>query len=249
MTASRTLYAAIAIPDAGGLWLKTGLDAAATALALHDPRDGAPLRHPRKPAVHGGALSLRVTSQEGGARGHRLLFEIFGPDATPVGREPATPRDRVAVAVLADVVATTLRLSGAPDVEWAAPRATIGRDEFLSLHDYVSPRRARRTARAALRTGGAALHAESSLRRAFARWRPRRGDAPSPHEARLGAAGWALTALLATVSLPVAALISVVGLTRGMNFRMTAHALVVTLLVMALLDDWPGFVHAATLLN
>lgn len=248
MTASRTLYAAIDLPDAGGLPLKACLDAAAAAMERHDPRpDGAPLRNPRKLSVHGGTLSLGVSTQDCDA-GVRLLFEVFGPASAPIGRGPAAPHDRAAVAVLADVVATVLRASDSGTVEWAAPGALIAREEFLSLQGYVSPRRTGHGARPVTnptRPGTDGAPAPGLC----ARWLAHQMRASTPREARLGAAGWALTALLATVSLPVAALISIVGLTRGMDFRMTAHALVVTLLVMALMDGWPEIARATTLLN
>ncbi|WP_375258869.1 hypothetical protein [Citreimonas sp.] len=242
MTASRTLYAALSLPEAGAPSPTPGLEAAAAVLAAHDARsDGAPLRNPRKASVHGGSLSLRATAEDG-----RLLFEVFGPDGAPVGQGPCMPRDRVAVAVLAEAVAAVLRGSDSGSVEWAAPGAMIDRTEFLSLHAYVSPRRRGRTATPTLAPDAAQAAAmeDGPIGRLLAR----QMRARSPLEARLGAAGWALTALLATVSLPVAALVSVVGLARGMDFRMTAQALIVTLLVMALMKVWAGIAGAAPLL-
>jgi hypothetical protein len=235
---SRTLYAALVLPDTARPDPRPVIEAAVRALALHDPRaDGAPVRNPRKHSVHGETLGLRVTPQHTAGQAPRLLIELFDRDGAIVAETADAPENRTAVAVLAEVVSAGLRNSEAQAVEWAAPGALIPRAEFMALHGYVSPRRG---------TPGTTPEARRDAPRGrLGAWFAAQALPRAPGQARYRAAGWALTALLATVSLPVALVVSVVGLVRGMDFRLSAQVLVVTLLVMALLDGWPGLVSAS----
>lgn len=100
--------------------------------------------------------------------------------------------------ILAFIVEETLNASGAHSVEWLSPRRRIAPDDFAAMHSYTLPRPAPRAV-------------------------PGRGT-----ERRLGAASWLMAAMLVLVSLPIAVFVVILGVRRGLDLRLTTHALVLT---------------------
>lgn len=135
MTHTALPYAALILPDAGGLIAKPYLDAAAGVLLSRDPLSGgAPFRNPRRGSVQGGRYGIRVTLEERGRYGPSVRLELTGARAD-------LSEDPEAAGILSDTVVKALEHSRADIVEWAAPTVLIDRDDFIALRRYVSPRR------------------------------------------------------------------------------------------------------------
>ncbi|MBS0124159.1 hypothetical protein [Thetidibacter halocola] len=178
---------------------------------------------------------LLVQTEEQGEFGPAVRLSIHDPDGLPVSGAQAE-------AVLQDIVLDALRYSDCDIIEWCATGRLIERDEFLSLcgidpevfaeeSDLDEP-----TELHDLRSHLVKDHAASAMPSAAVRGIPilTALSKPDPEQSRLGATGWLMTGLLSLVSLPTAAALSLMGLVRGMEFRLATQVLSVTALFVAL---------------
>ncbi len=229
-------YAALILPDSAALDPAPYMQAAADVLDRldHDP-ERAPRQNRRKQTVFAHSLALRVTVDEQSAYGPRVALQLITRDGSPADEEAAAK-------VLSDTVEICLGFSNADVIEWFSPDMLVEADDFLRLRRYVSPRREL----------DGLDDAESSLSREFRdALSAEAEDGPSrptdrleqfrvrieesePAELRMGAASWILTGVLAFVAFPVAVALWIIGLLRGMDFRLASQALAVTALFLAL---------------
>lgn len=237
MNAVEFPYAGLILPDAEGMDKNIYLDAAETALTRHDPnQEGGVRRIKGKNSVLGMNYAVRVRIEEDSDYGPKVMLEIVMRKGVKVSEEKAAR-------ILSDAVLLALEESPADIIEWFSPDVLLDSVDFIRLRSYVSPQRltqatntddlelscsfrsALEESREEVAQGGVAARIETLKNRM---------RDMEPAEVRMGIASWAMTAVLAMVSLPVAVAVSIIGLVRGIDFRLTTQALSVTALFVAL---------------
>ena len=247
-------YAGLILPDATGLDPVPFLQVAEQVLHRLDPVDGgSPNVSRAQGSVMGGSFGLHVCPEEDSEFGPRVVLEV-------TTRDGEVPTDETAAKILSDTVLASLDFSDADIIEWYAPDTLIDRDDFIRLRSYVSPRRAdvanavlfpdeeaaeqsaelktedqhlAMDLRHVLTESGEDAQNNESLGVRITTF-PKRVKAQDPAELRLSLASWLMTGLLALVSFPVAAAMFIIGISRGMNFRLATQALSVTMLFVVL---------------
>lgn len=230
-------YAGFILRDASTLDTEPYLDAATEILTELDPRpDGGVRRSTAKGLVLGHRYGMKVHAEQDGDFGPRIVVSV-------VGRPNSDADEAGAANILSDTVLVALNHSDADIVEWGAPDVLIGADDFVRLRTYVSPRRKTDTEimEEALSTEfRAALYecSETEPEASFAAKRLQdlqdKLKETDGAELRLTGASWAMAAMLGVIALPVGAALAVIGILRGMDFRLASQAMAVTGLFFAL---------------
>ncbi len=239
-------YAGLILPDEEGLDLKPYFDAARRVLRRLDPIERLGTRSScSKRIVRGERYGIRFTPETDSDYGPRMNLEV-------IARGGKIADEEFAARLLSDLVLETLDHCDADVIEWYAPEVLIDRDDFIRLRRYVSPRRSAEFGdvdelsrsgqfnealcamdRTDVDDAAAPPDPERQPNRLVAALRSRFSGA-SAGEMRMSAASWAITGTLALVAFPVAVALSIVGLVRGMDFRLSTQALSVTMLFVAL---------------
>ncbi|KUF09004.1 hypothetical protein [Pseudoponticoccus marisrubri] len=237
-------YAGLILPDAEGLDPAPYLAAAEAVLARLDRSpDGPPQRFPESGTVYGGRYGISVTPEPDSDYGPRVVMEV-------IALQGAMGDDETAARLLSDAVLAALDHSPADILEWYSPDVLIDREDFIRLRSYVSPRRLPQTSaplpqddtEAAVDQICAHLFEADGTPRPTGRTTDRLAqyvrarNAAAPEQRRMGAAGWAMTATLSFVCFPVAIFMSIIGLVRGMDFRLVTQATAVTMLFLVLVN-------------
>lgn len=229
-------YAGLILPDANLADLLPYMEAAETALLKHDPSDNGASRLMRKTTVVGRDYAVRIRYQEISDYGPRVLLQVVTRKGVELCEEKASR-------ILSDSVLHALTSSPSDIIEWCAPDVLLDSDDFIRLRSYVSP----------MRFGDFASSEEMEVAASFrcgldeaeaveddARRKDRIGDLKErvqdmePADFRMTAASAAMTALIAVVSLPIAAAVAIINLGKGFDLRLTTQALSVTALFVGL---------------
>ena len=237
-------YAGFILPDASDLDPGPYLEAAATALSRHDS-SSAPRIRPRRSQVLGQDFGMNVIPEEESDYGPRVVMEVFAADG-------GMPDDEIAARILSDAVLLALETSEADILEWYSPDVLIDRDDFIRLRSYVSPRRAQpedsedsaeeetehETLPRALRAMLEPIVAGPDDDRPAATDRLARYavrlEQKEPEEQRMKSAGWLLTGAVGVFAAPIAVVLFLVSLYRGMDIRLVSQAAAVTALFVVL---------------
>lgn len=236
MVSHGTAYVGLYLAPDETLDTEHALSAATTALKRHDTAAGALVRRSkRRPAVMAETLGIALHPADGPQAPAVLKIITRGGPVPDDGRAPA---------ILAETVLSLLETTDVSEIEWFSPTSRISAHDFISLHCYVSPRRqpvlpAQGNAEELLKNSIRAepniapAEPEDSAPRASGRlsllrrtWRLfGRPTDRSPADRRLGLAAWAMTGLMATISIPLAASLAIIGVLRGMDFRLATLVL------------------------
>ncbi|WP_353471914.1 hypothetical protein PVT71_11450 [Salipiger sp. H15] len=220
-------YAALYLPDAATPDLVELLKTAGKTLLAHDNHSGRPLLvSRRRHALMGDRMGLCLTHFDGRRGTPRIVLRVLSRE----GGLASGPR---AIALLLEAVRRLSPLCAATEIEWLSPRTRLAPE---TLPDQLTrPPRKRLApidaeAEALLAAGiRDAMAATLSLpERRVPQTLP--VVQPDPAQKRLAQAGWAMTALAAMISFPVALVLALVGLRRGMDFRLATQVLTLTVL-------------------
>ncbi|MBV2361379.1 hypothetical protein KUH32_16565 [Thalassococcus sp. CAU 1522] len=237
MFAKEQAYAALILPDLQGLEAESSASASTRVLTKASPGNRA-----ERFATDDGAIvlcgqwAIRISVQPDSDYGPRILLE-------PLDRDGGEVPEDVASRLLSDIVLETLADSPADIIEWYAPETLIGRDDFIKLRRFVDVDFTDLTDLIAedlpeFEDGpfpevSEDLDDPTQIKRRLDRLQAELAAIDGP-ALRIGAASWMMTAVLAIVALPVAAALAVVGLVRGMDFRLASQVMSVTMLFAAL---------------
>lgn len=226
-------YAGLILPDAQNLDATRYLnEAAAVLLALDPTAKGVPYVSDNGATLFGGRFGVCVTAEEDSDYGPRIVIEVLSADGE-------LPDEEEAAQILSDTVLASLQWSSADIVEWYAPDVLLSSEDFIRLRSYVSPRRATKPAPVVPEMPTAAPkahafeapetlliepHLDASLPTA-----PVAAPDSGP-EKRLTLASWFMTGVLSVVATPIGVATAVVGLGRGLDFRLVTQILSVTAL-------------------
>ncbi|MCT4553503.1 MAG: hypothetical protein N4A53_02345 [Pelagimonas sp.] len=235
MQAQDITYAGLILPDIRQMDPAPYLQEVAQACTqLDTPGKGGVQVDHRRGEVRSAHLVLRIRAEENSPFGPRILIRVLA-------RPGQTPDFRRACAVLRRAVTLALHWSHADIIEWGDPSYLVDATAFhthlgasiplVPVSSAEDPFSAYDQRMSTLYADEAPLPLASPS--AVARLRARLQDRPAD-ELRLSAAGWVMSAVLAFVALPVAAMLWVIALRRGMDFRLSAQALVVTMLFVSL---------------
>ncbi|SFE14638.1 hypothetical protein [Roseivivax sediminis] len=224
-------YATLLIPRAAGTDPAVFLRGIADVLNHQD--GGAARISTAHSAAAGKTIIVRVTREQHPMRGARITFEL----APRPGREAPTLNS--AVAVLSDIVLRALPLVEAQHVEWLQTGVALTPEEFVAAQSYISPRRAARREVSALpetddsidrieRNLAQLLQDEAQLFAAPLASpdpAPETEAPPEPEPRERRAATWLLTAMVAVVYWPMAAVLALIHARRGTDIRLSIHVL------------------------
>ena len=235
VTRGNAAYAGLFLEKPDTFDIDYAISAALSALERHDNASGSPLRRStRRPAVMADTLGISVQAPE--EAGAPALVKII----TRGG--PLPDDDRIPL-ILAETVLSLLDTTKVAEIEWFSPSSRIAPRDFISLHGHLSPRRqpvmpvdcdTGETSESGANTqsrGAAAQPRDRSRRagvpalaRAVQRLRGKTAE-QSPSERRLRLAAWVITGLMAVMSVPLAASLAIIGVLRGMDFRLATLVL------------------------
>ena len=191
--------------------------AAASLAALDCPRQARARVADTGDRVSGETLMVRIRCEADSPFGPRVMLEVH-----PLGR-PAPGDGRRASHLLKDLISRALLDCDADLIAWQSDGTLLDRTEFAALlvqgHAPEAPLpgppdtiRHRPQSTAAL--AEALDHPDAIV-------------LPEAARRRLTAAGWLMTGMVATVSLPVGAALYVHGAARGPSLRRVSHALAI----------------------
>lgn len=257
MNATEYPYAGLILPDARDLDPRPYLQAARRVLARLDPHPkGGSRVSETADMVRGGVFGLRVTPQEYSDYGPRMMLEVVTKDGTPTEDEAAAQilSDTVLFALKissADIIEwyspdvlldaedfIRLRSYVSPKRARITPGAEtqktvrlgatdlVDRPAPLMLEDAIdTPTPAKRDTLSAL-YDMPSEELDTELVAADAVSAPTQAE--SRQESRITAAGWLLSGVTAIIFLPVGIAMFLVGIYRGMDFRLVTQVMVVT---------------------
>jgi hypothetical protein len=234
-------YAGLILPDAQHLDATRYLnDAAAVLLDLDPTAKGVPYVSDNGTTLFGGRFGVSVEAQEDSDYGPRILIKVLSADGE-------LPDDEEAAQILSDTVLAALKWSNADIIEWYAPDVLLSSEDFIRLRSYVSPRRKANQAPEADGEGpqvAPRLHSFAPPDNLELTVPPCSGgpmaststSAPvHAAEKRMSLASWLMTGVLSFIAAPIGVATAVVGLGRGLDFRMVTQILSVTALFAVLL--------------
>ncbi len=258
MYATEYPYAGLILPDAQDLDPRPYLNAARRVLAKLDPHpNGGSRLNETADTVNGGFFGLRVTPQEDSDYGPRMVLEVVTSEGTPTEDEAAAQilSDTVLSALKespADIIEwyspdvlldaeDFVRLRSyvspkrgriKPSVPTPAEQTKVLPEpaplpepisETLVLNDQFREEPLERdiltelyeTSEHALTSPDTAAEIDPS---------------DQAKSSRMSAAGWLMASIVALVSFPVGVAMFIIGLYRGMDFRLVSQVMVVTIL-------------------
>ncbi len=258
MYATEHPYAGLILPDAQDLDPRPYLNAARRVLAKLDPHpNGGSRLSESADTVRGGFFGLRVTPQENSDYGPRMVLEVVTSEGTPTEDEAAAQilSDTV-LSALKDSPADIIEWYS-PDVLLDAEDFVRLRSYVSPKRGRVKPNRPARPVETQPLPGPAPLpnpvtetlvlgdhFDEEPLERNILTElydtpqekmevpaaTPETDLSDQAQASRLSAAGWLIAAIVAIVSFPVGVAMFIVGLYRGMDFRLVSQVMVVTIL-------------------
>lgn len=258
MYATEYPYAGLILPDAQDLDPRPYLNAARRVLAKLDPHpNGGSRLNDTADTVRGGFFGLRVTPQEDSDYGPRMVLEVVTSEGTPTEDEAAAQilSDTV-LSALKDSPADIIEWYS-PDVlldaedfvrlrSYVSPKrgrvnptqptppvetrtlpepAPLSEPitETLVLGDHFEEQPLERDILTELYDT-----TEDELAAPAATPEPEVSD--QAQTSRLSAASWLIAAIVAIISFPVGVAMFIIGLYRGMDFRLVSQVMVVTIL-------------------
>lgn len=257
MNATEYPYAGLILPDARDLDPRPYLQAARRVLARLDPhpKGGSRLSETAN-MVSGGVFGLRVTAQEYSDYGPRMVLEVVTKDGTPTEDEAAAQilSDTVLFALKissADIIewyspgvlldaedfirlrsyvspkraATSLGTDRLQTVQLGATDRVDQAAPFMLEDALPCPTSPKSDTLSALYDMPAD---DLDMPPAAADTAPAPTQTASPQKSRITAAGWLLSAVTAIIFLPMGIAMFLVGLYRGMDFRLVTQVMVVT---------------------
>ncbi|MDU8913615.1 hypothetical protein [Aestuariicoccus sp. MJ-SS9] len=169
------------------------------ALRAYDGDSGeAPLILPGRGMIAGDGLVVQIKCDPSALHAPRVVFTVYAHDK-------AASRDTTRMMqVLGEIVLNALDNTNAVEIEWLSPEQKIPAEDFAEIATYELPHDLPEMAQAP--------------------------GAPSPEavDLRLKIASWAMALVIGLLSLPVAATVMIIGAARGLNLRLTTHALTLT---------------------
>lgn len=258
MYATEYPYAGLILPDASDLDPRPYLNAARRVLARLDPHpNGGTRLHPTENMVHGNVFGMRIDPQEDSDYGPRMVIEVVTSQGQPTEDEAAaqilsdtvlqalkvSPADiiewyspdvlldvedfvrlrsyvspkRAPIQPMAQVVQEVAPLpEPAPLPQHESETLVLGdpmmeRDVLNSLYHYDQEDVAEEPVEAPVYAVANEVESEAE-------------------KSRLSAASWLMAAMVAIVSLPVGVAMAIIGIYRGMEFRLVSQVLAVTVL-------------------
>lgn len=202
--ATSELYAALVMPTGTQLLIGPFQGFVRNALRAYDGFSGkAPLMLPGRGMIAGDAFCVHIQCDPNAPHGPRVVFTVSAHD-------PHRADDTAAmVDVLNDIVLRALDDSDAVLVEWLSPAQFVTPESFVKLANagqtHILPK--------------AAEVPEPCVEE-------QPDDTAATLRLRLASCAMALT--IGALSLPMAAFVMTIGVMRGLNLRLTTHALVLT---------------------
>ncbi|WP_299932880.1 hypothetical protein [uncultured Pelagimonas sp.] len=258
MYATEYPYAGLILPDAQDLDPRPYLNAARRVLAKLDPHpNGGSRLNDTADTVRGGFFGLRVTPQEDSDYGPRMVLEVVTSEGTPTEDEAAAQilSDTV-LSALKDSPADIIEWYS-PDVLLDAEDFVRLRSYVSPKRGRVNPTQPTPPAETRTLPEPAPLSepitetlvlgdhfeeqplerdiltelydtTEDELAAPAATPEPEVSD--QAQTSRLSAASWLIAAIVAIISFPVGVAMFIIGLYRGMDFRLVSQVMVVTIL-------------------
>ncbi|MBN9886635.1 hypothetical protein [Salipiger abyssi] len=240
-------YAGLILPASTGFDIQKALGAAAAALKRLDTASGRPiLRSNKRSAIMADRFGIDISAHDESSSARHVAIRL-------IARQRGRLEGELVATILAQTVLAILEYCRVDRIEWFSPDTVIGSEDFIRLHTYVSPRRKRlapledeeefalsESVRKAMAQQGiepapvtAYTRKGTMVGKAVETVRDRIAEQP-PEERRLKFAGWLMTGLLGLMSFPIASALVVIGLGRGMDFRLATQALTMTSLFVTL---------------
>lgn len=178
--------------------------------------------------IIGEDMIITVSTREDGDFGPQVELAILTHDGLPADHEDART-------MLAELILRSAQHSSFDLIAWQSGETLSEREAFVSHCAALGVTGQHRTELNELRDVLTAPQEpeEPADPQSSGPLLTRRPDTP-PQASRINAAGWLMTATLAIVNLPVATALTIVGLGRGMDFRLVAQVLSVTMLFVVL---------------
>lgn len=240
MTTDRNApYAALRLADGAGFDLDRALKDAAGALGDLDCASGKPVRRARKrAAVVADRFAVAIRPPCAQDQAPRVVIRI-------IAREGVDPDCDAATAILARAVQLVLGHTDAAHIEWCSPTTRLSPDGFRAFLDRRSDdafapdgldeeQRLTASIRAAREQTDiiiakqaerrASRQIVSTVEAAVVTVRDRIVE-QEPQERRLSLAAWLMTGMIGMVHLPIAVMLSIIGLVRGLNYRSVTRVL------------------------